>query len=664
MPSRRSGGVGTTRRKHSLGNLRRAHPASGATWNVQVVRGKMSSKCLWHACRALILGLTLMLLGAGMATLGYYADHLSMGSEIRGNATIRVKNDLKGFHLNNFSYVGPIVMGFGGFIVVASCVMTFEARDSAAKVVPARFRAGGSSKTTVRSNQSSSASTRRAMGLQMQSSRWDHHFGVFRSSPADPKPSQTTPFDRDALTAELIKFSKSLSASARFSPQLRRLTYTGSVPNLSTHTSHPLVYSTNISHLLSPNHKSMLLEHKRHRHHRHHHRHHHIHTNSSGRHIKNRGTRISNSLVQRTTRENAVCALLQPPANRLYWHASSFDESGRTEKQLVRNTERNRRSDTAKRHVLARQKPIEHEEDKNSPLGNRRSSTMSDSSYSGRWTVRCASIASHASSIDSRRVQVDLHSPEVVPKSILRSPKRYNSGPSTTPSVEKEFRSQLSVCSEPPAAIRQLSGQSSLEPCFPEETTEFYDDKLSTTSDVEIATTQMPQTPHTDDNTTKASILKKPRPDTLPLHAGAAILQFTKSFNESNKLLQRSSSSRTFYRPKPHIPKELDDSIFYIRSTGEREMINNNDLYDLINERRSTLLKTDSEAALNERKLSSFSLMQEIPEQKGTSVEIEEYEVVQLETRSESERLECKGEQNETTLQIEEADTNGTANAI
>lgn len=171
MPSRRSGGAGTTRRKHSLGNLRRAHPASGATWNVQVVRGKMSSKCLWHACRALILGLTLMLVGAGMATLGYYADHLSMGSELRGNVTVRVKNDLKGFHLNNFSYVGPIVMGFGGFIVVASCVMTFEARDSAAKVVPARLRAGGGScnKSMARSNQGSSASQRRGMGEYTQS---------------------------------------------------------------------------------------------------------------------------------------------------------------------------------------------------------------------------------------------------------------------------------------------------------------------------------------------------------------------------------------------------------------------------------------------------------------------------------------------------------------
>ncbi|KAJ0178267.1 hypothetical protein K1T71_006090 [Dendrolimus kikuchii] len=130
------------RRARSVtGPLRRAHPASGATWNVQVVRGKMSSQCLWHACRALSAGLLLMLLGGAMAVIGYYADTLSVAQEVRGNATVSVKDEARGFHLNNLSYAGPIVMGFGGFIVVAACVMTFEARDSAAKVTPARPQA-------------------------------------------------------------------------------------------------------------------------------------------------------------------------------------------------------------------------------------------------------------------------------------------------------------------------------------------------------------------------------------------------------------------------------------------------------------------------------------------------------------------------------------------
>lgn len=76
-----------------------------------------------------------------------------------------MKNETKGFHLNNLSYVGPIVMGFGGFIVVAACVMTFEARDSAAKVVPARFKSTGSSScrsNAKTSNSNSSQSQRRS----------------------------------------------------------------------------------------------------------------------------------------------------------------------------------------------------------------------------------------------------------------------------------------------------------------------------------------------------------------------------------------------------------------------------------------------------------------------------------------------------------------------
>ncbi|EDW92765.2 uncharacterized protein LOC6532293 isoform X2 [Drosophila yakuba] len=607
MPSRRGGG-GTTKRKHSLGNLRRAHPASGATWNVQVVRGKMSSKCLWHACRALILGLTLMLLGAGMATLGYYADHLSMGSELRGNVTVRVKNDLKGFHLNNFAYVGPIVMGFGGFIVVASCVMTFEARDSAAKVVPARLRAGGggSSKNPSRSNQGSSASQRRGMGAQYQSSRWDQHFGVFRSSPGDPHqqpqsacistthPHQHShpqqPFDREALTAELVQFSRSLS-SVRRVRQVRSGLGAGSQHSGAGGGGGGAGSS------------------------------------STARIISN-----SSSLIQRATRE---CSLLQPPAaSRVYWQASSFDGGSNPPPGLgmsssaEKRSERNKRSDTAKRHVLSRQRPIEQEEARDhsrSPLGHRRNSTMSDSSYSGRWTARCASVASRTSSIESRRIQVDLHSPEVMPKSILRSPKRYSSGPSATPSVEKEFRSQLSVCSEPPPPVRQLSGQSSMEPAVPEESLDQSEEQEETTQP-KASYEEITELQHH----TSSLPPKKARPGFLPL---------ARSEQEEDERpvanpLYRSNSSRQFYRPKKGVANERDDSVFYIRSM-ERGLAGNGgcgsadeQMYDslrVINERRTTLLKADSQSSLGsaERKLSSFSLkMPEITEREN-SIEIE-----------------------------------------
>lgn len=65
-----------SRREISVGPVRRAHPASGATWNVQVVRGKMTSRCLWHACKALIIGMVLMMLGAGMATIGNAVNYI------------------------------------------------------------------------------------------------------------------------------------------------------------------------------------------------------------------------------------------------------------------------------------------------------------------------------------------------------------------------------------------------------------------------------------------------------------------------------------------------------------------------------------------------------------------------------------------------------------
>lgn len=84
-----------------------------------------------------------------------------------------MKNETKGFHLNNLSYVGPIVMGFGGFIVVAACVMTFEARDSAAKVVPARFKSttGSSScHSNVKTSNSNSSQSQRRSGNGMCSS--------------------------------------------------------------------------------------------------------------------------------------------------------------------------------------------------------------------------------------------------------------------------------------------------------------------------------------------------------------------------------------------------------------------------------------------------------------------------------------------------------------
>ncbi|KAF7266097.1 uncharacterized protein LOC143203970 [Rhynchophorus ferrugineus] len=202
--------------------VRRAHPASGAQWNVQVVRGKVNGKCLWNACKALSLGLLLMVLGAAMATIGYYADQLSVAQEIRGNHTVAVKNESRGFHLNNLSYAGPIVMGVGGFIVVAACVMTFEARDSAAKVVPARFKmsttgppSGMYPHNVTRSGHGSLRTSASQTAGTMTSSHHGHHGSLHGAHHMEHHRHHHHAPDRHALTQSFVQFSRGLALDSK-----------------------------------------------------------------------------------------------------------------------------------------------------------------------------------------------------------------------------------------------------------------------------------------------------------------------------------------------------------------------------------------------------------------------------------------------------------------
>ncbi|EAT43463.1 AAEL005128-PA [Aedes aegypti] len=431
----RGGSQWQSRRKPSLGPLRRAHPASGATWNVQVVRGKMTSRCLWHACRALVLGIVLMLVGGGMATVGYYANNFPSLSDVKSNSTstIRVKNEHRGLHLNNLSYVGPIVMGVGGFIVVASCVMTFEARDSAAKVVPARFKLSSNNRNASR-NTASRRSTSVANGptqVPSQSARWEQHLGVFRTSPA----VEQVP-DRKALTAALVHFSRALGTPKASHPscESRRVSRSGSVPNLSVDklpvpsvSGSPAGVRSTVKH--------------------------------------HRGSRVS-SMVHRSTRETNS-SLLHPAMQHYHRHALSVDEPEPFPKNLNQTgshgsmhyghptdmpmvhkmRDRNKRSDTARKHVLSRQTKIEKDEPASSPKHNpfvnsRRSSTISNaSSKLNKSSSRRASTISKTPSVDSRGAAstVEVNSPE---RSLLAmTPRKANTmAQMSTPSVEKECR--------------------------------------------------------------------------------------------------------------------------------------------------------------------------------------------------------------------------------
>ncbi|CAL1271727.1 unnamed protein product [Larinioides sclopetarius] len=103
---------------------------------IQSIRNKITVQCLWLTCKALSSGMILLIIGTTMSVVGFYADTLSTEIQESGNSTIEVRDPDRHYHLHNLTYVGPVIMGLGGFVIVAAFVMTFEGHDSGSKVVP------------------------------------------------------------------------------------------------------------------------------------------------------------------------------------------------------------------------------------------------------------------------------------------------------------------------------------------------------------------------------------------------------------------------------------------------------------------------------------------------------------------------------------------------
>ena len=103
--------------------------------------GRVTTGCLWHACRAVTIGLALIITGISLTVIGYlsdqrdYREHLEMSRKLDNYTSSKFKDGR--LHLSNISFSGPVVLGTGGFLVLVACVMTLEARDNAAKIVPA-----------------------------------------------------------------------------------------------------------------------------------------------------------------------------------------------------------------------------------------------------------------------------------------------------------------------------------------------------------------------------------------------------------------------------------------------------------------------------------------------------------------------------------------------
>ncbi|KAJ4427394.1 hypothetical protein ANN_25015 [Periplaneta americana] len=130
------------------------------------------------------------------------------------------------------------------FIVVAACVMTFEARDSAAKVVPARFKFNNTIKSSPLSNKQCSqrSDSRRSTSCQ---TKWDNNMGLFRVSSNKTASGRgetggSSPCGSEVMNRQQTTINRICIIPPKHQPVANAISKSPSAPNLSSDNSpHP-----------------------------------------------------------------------------------------------------------------------------------------------------------------------------------------------------------------------------------------------------------------------------------------------------------------------------------------------------------------------------------------------------------------------------------------
>ncbi|EFP02739.1 hypothetical protein CRE_28328 [Caenorhabditis remanei] len=90
---------------------------------------------VWAACRAVIFGCIIIVVGLAMTVLGYFDKYFSEKIEIiDGNEHVTYDRMIQ-YQLKSMQYLGPILMGIGSFILIIACVVTLESRDKHAQII-------------------------------------------------------------------------------------------------------------------------------------------------------------------------------------------------------------------------------------------------------------------------------------------------------------------------------------------------------------------------------------------------------------------------------------------------------------------------------------------------------------------------------------------------
>ncbi|KHN71729.1 hypothetical protein Tcan_06287 [Toxocara canis] len=96
-----------------------------------------TNSTLWAACRAVVFGTIVIVVGMLMTVVGYF--DVDLAKEERYNEETGQKeiviNLSKRYQLKSLQYVGPVLMGIGSFILIIACVITLESRDKHAQII-------------------------------------------------------------------------------------------------------------------------------------------------------------------------------------------------------------------------------------------------------------------------------------------------------------------------------------------------------------------------------------------------------------------------------------------------------------------------------------------------------------------------------------------------
>ncbi len=129
--------VGTTR-KQKKKKTKEKDQKSALT-----LRQRLYVPCMWSSCLSCCFGSLIMFGGMVMSFMGYYAEFFATSIQTvtvnnTVHQTLHINSALK-FHIQNFMYIGPLLMGVGTFLAIVACVIVLETRDKVLDMMEAKM---------------------------------------------------------------------------------------------------------------------------------------------------------------------------------------------------------------------------------------------------------------------------------------------------------------------------------------------------------------------------------------------------------------------------------------------------------------------------------------------------------------------------------------------